>query len=136
MTYLTLHVPFALNKANTLLYSAKNHTLHRNACYQTLKYQILNYIFNLLLIVYKWLLLSSYFLQKPTFCTKTLHSQQGQSSGFHCFMAFLSLSKSHISFRLLGTRSHIFGTRFEILSVPWYNVFIRGLENWQSCLRI
>ena len=75
------------------------------------------------------------FSRKSIFCTKTLHSLQEESSGFHCSMTFLNLSKSLISFRLLGTKSHFLGPRFEILSVLWYTVFIRGLENWEFCLR-
>ena len=69
------------------------------------------------------------FSRKLTFCTKTLHSLQDQSSVFHYLKDFLNLSKSLISFRLPGTRSHIFGPRFETLSVPLYTVFIQGLEN-------
>ena len=105
-------------KTNTLLHSAKSHTPQRNACYQTLKYQILNKHFQ-----FAFNSLNDYFFQvifsrKPTSCTKTLHSLEGQSSGSHCLMAFLNLSKSLLFFRLLGTRSHILGPRFEILSVP------------------
>lgn len=47
---LALYLPLAFNKANTLLHCVKNHILHRNACYQISKSQILNNIFNLLLI--------------------------------------------------------------------------------------
>ena len=66
-----------------------------------------------------------FFSRKPTICTKTLHSLQGQSSGFHCLMAFSYLCESLISFRLLGTRSHIFGPRFEIFSVLFFFFSIR-----------
>ena len=71
------------------------------------------------------------FSRKPTFCSKILYSLQGQSSGFYRLMAFLNLSKSLLFFRLPGTRSHIFGSRFKILSVPWYTMFIHDLENWE-----
>ena len=70
-----------------------------------------------------------FFSRKPTICTKTLHSLQGQSLGFHCLMAFSYLCESLISFRLLGTRSHIFGPRFEILSVLFFFFFLSGFSS-------
>ena len=68
-----------------------------------------------------------FFSRKPTICTKPSHSPQGQSSGFHCLMAFLYLCESLISFRLLGTRSFIFGPRFKILSVLFF--FLSGFSS-------
>ena len=53
---------------------------------------------------------------------------------------------SHIIFRLLGTRSHIFGPIFTFISMIncvcsrcrflWYNVFVRGVENWELGLKV
>ena len=71
--------------------------------------------------------LNDYF---PTFCTKTLHSLQGKPSDFHCLMAFLNISRPHISFKYHGTRSHIFGPRFEILCICWKYIFHEG--GWQT----
>ena len=63
--------------------------------------------------------LNDYFsFRKPIFSTKTLHNLQGQYSRFHCLMAFQNSSKSHISIRLLGTRSHICRPIFDIPLVP------------------
>ena len=75
----------------------------------------------------KWLLLSSYFFQK----TDILHKDSAQSTRailrFPLFNGIFNLSKSLISFRLLVSRSHLLGPRFEMISVPWYTMFIRGL---------
>ena len=53
---------------------------------------------------------------------------------------------SHIIFRLLGTRSHIFGPIFTFISMIncvcsrcrflWYTVFVRGVENWELGLKV
>ena len=90
-------------------------TTHAQTCVLP-NFEISNFkwCFKLFLLTIIWLLLSSFFSRKPTFCTKTLHNLQRQSSGFHCLMAFQNLFNSLISFILLGTRSHIFDPRFEI----------------------
>ena len=128
-------------KANTVLQSAKKkkkkiHTHTRTDTAHVIKswnikfWITFSFAFNSLNDYFQVI-----FSRKSIFYTKTLHNLQEESSGFHCLMTFLNLSNSLISFRLLGTKSHFLGPRFEILSVPWYTVFIRGLENWEFCLR-
>ena len=83
--------------------------------------------------------LTIYLSWETTFCAKILHSLQGQSSGFHCFKIFkICLSKLHISFKQLGTRSHILvhdWRYFQPHATPC-PVFMRDLENWEFCLRM
>ena len=63
--------------------------LHEKTCYQMLKYEISNKIFQL-----SFNRLNDFFQvilsRKPTFCTETLQSLQRLSPGFHCLVTFLT----------------------------------------------
>ena len=52
-------------------------------------------------------------------------------------MGFLNAARFLIYFfNSFGTRSQIFGSRNEILSVQWYTEFTLGVNNWEFCLRL
>ena len=59
----------------------------------------------------------------------TLRSQQEQFSVFQFLIGCLKYSKLPFCFRLVGTISHIFYIRLEILPVLWLRVFSGDLEN-------
>ena len=57
--------------------------------------------------------------EKPTPSTYLLQSLQGQLFGSYFLIDFLKLLRDWTFFITIGTISHIFGPRYEILSVPW-----------------
>ena len=48
-----------------------------------------------------------------------LHSLHGQIFGFHSLIRFLKPATLANTFNSKGTISHILGSQYEIISVPW-----------------
>ena len=65
-------------------------------------------------------------LTKPTPAMYSLHSLQGQATGFH-FLIFLLNSKNVAFFMLVGMIDHILGPRKDIVSVP-YSIVLTFLD--------